>query len=655
MLLIRSVLTAVVVLFLAAVHTALFADGMIINPAEKFVTSPGGVDLRTGRFVYSQTDIPAPEPAGGLALTRTMPDYVAMHANQFGNFSSNWDIMLLETRTNLYTGEPYGNDYRMNLHLGGRSITFFSNVNAQGYQYQGDGANVTLTYTGGTKASATAIYTFEDTDGSIFTFRPIGNLDCADQVWGSGPRRCAYVSSIVRPDGTKLDFTYAYDASKSGNRARLTQVVSSRGYALLFEGSGTSISKSCLINYSRTALPSGGTCPADAIATVGYGYTASQKLASVTDPLNQTASITYSQSGSTTNMAFIAPGETTPWMVNSYYLRLDEEGANQEITTSQALADGHVYTYTNFFTPTTTSRPTATIMGGAFTDTAGNSGSATFDFPIKSGSRSQFYHCMTRPCPEIMPEDELDWNYQATPGPVSIQDGLGHTTTYDYCDPVAAAGLPSYEPDRCMLVPMNNFTDPEGVRTDIKYDGYRNVTEVRRTPKPGSSLPQIVTAATYDCSSRKFCTKPVSSTDAKGNVSDMVYSPDHGGIISEMQPAPVAGGARPLKLYAYAQRYAWVKDAGGVLMQAASPVWVPIGVTVCQTLAGTSPAAVCDTTAQQLTTTFEYGATGTAEALLIKGEAVTSAGVTLRTCFGYDNAGRRISQTSPNANLATCP
>ncbi|WP_163360254.1 hypothetical protein, partial [Enterobacter hormaechei] len=33
--------------------------------------------------------------------------------------------------------------------------------------------------------------------------------------------------------------------------------------------------------------------------------------------------------------------------------------------------------------------------------------------------------------------------YQITPGPVSVTDELGRTTTYEYCDPVVAAALPA--------------------------------------------------------------------------------------------------------------------------------------------------------------------------------------------------------------------
>ncbi|HEU0135162.1 MAG TPA: hypothetical protein VFR28_10090, partial [Allosphingosinicella sp.] len=130
---------------LAAPAEAQSGETKIVNfPAEKFNIAPGGVDMRSGRFVYSETEL----SAGPLALTRTMPERVASHANPFGNFSHNWDIFLLETRTDLYGGNPVGLDYRMNVHYGGRSFTFDGYNYSQGYSSKSDTASATLTFTG---------------------------------------------------------------------------------------------------------------------------------------------------------------------------------------------------------------------------------------------------------------------------------------------------------------------------------------------------------------------------------------------------------------------------------------------------------------------------------------------------------------------------
>jgi hypothetical protein len=47
------------------------------------------------------------------------------------------------------------------------------------------------------------------------------------------------------------------------------------------------------------------------------------------------------------------------------------------------------------------------------------------------------------------------------------------------------AGLPANERNRCVVEPAAQYIiDPEGIRTDLRYDGNRNVVEAKRSPKP---------------------------------------------------------------------------------------------------------------------------------------------------------------------------
>jgi hypothetical protein len=39
---------------------------------------------------------------------------------------------------------------------------------------------------------------------------------------------------------------------------------------------------------------------------------------------------------------------------------------------------------------------------------------------------------------------------------------------------------------------------------------------------------------------------------------------------------------------------------------------------------------------------------------MLRGVAVTADGQTLRTCYGYDRDGNKISETKPRAGLAVC-
>ena len=95
-------------------------------------------------------------------------------------------------------------------------------------------------------------------------------------------------------------------------------------------------------------------------------------------------------------------------------------------------------------------------------------------------------------------------------------------------------------------------------------------------------------------------------------------------------------------------------------MQAATPVWLRTQSSLCRTSASTgNPAAPCATAGDEVLTQYDYGPNSGPNTLLLRGQTATSTdgGVAtiLRTCFTYDAQGRRISETQPNANLASCP
>lgn len=155
------------------------------------------------------------------------------------------------------------------------------------------------------------------------------------------------------------------------------------------------------------------------------------------------------------------------------------------------------------------------------------------------------------------------------------------------------------------------------------------------------------------CTNALTCNQPASVTDARNVSTDYTYDAVHGGLLTKMQPAPVPGAPRPLAVYAYQQRYAYVKGPAGTLQQAASPVWVPVSETLCQTAAGSS-APVCDSATPSMITTYEYGANGTANNLFLKGKVVTADGISLRTCYGHDDFGNVLFVTTPGAGQGAC-
>jgi RHS repeat-associated protein len=623
---------------------------LLNTPAEKFAVAPGGVDLRTGRYVYKQADLSVggADESGGLSLTRIMNSDVDGHVAPFGNLSDNWDIMLTERRPAIdHPTTTCCVDYRINVHFGGRSETFESYATAIGFAQVSKGAYATLSYVGD-RASAGVVYTFTAADGTVATFRPLGNSDCSNAL------RCAYVSQVVEPDGTTFGFDYAASGASSGGTVQLRRVTSSRGYALLLEGSGNLVTKACVLNLAQTSVPADNLCPPGALATSSYAYGGAARLAGVARPDGSREGFTYTaDSSGGLLMGFVKPGQTSPWLTNRIAIEKDEEQVPQEIVYGQTLAGGETYTYGYGRTPPTDNKPETTIAGGSWVDAAGRGMQVAYDFPIRPGANMPGSACTLRPClwPMI---DDPSIVYQQTPGPVAIVDALGHTTSFDYCDPAALIGLPSTEHNRCIVLPLQSFTDAEGAKTELAYDGNRNIVRAVRHAKPGSTLADIVTTATFDTAHAKSASKPLTMTDARGNTTTYTYAPEHGGVLTETQPA--LNGVTPQKRYSYVQRTVWVANGAGGYGAAGPPVWLLASVSTCKAGNPASSGTGCALGASdEVVTAYDYGPDAGPNNLLLRGTVVDPGGLNLRTCFAYDAQGNKASETRPRAGLAICP
>src|SRR4051812_31427054 len=76
----------------------------IAPPPEKFAIAPGGVDMRTGRFVFNQTDLSIGDKSGGIEFQRIVSTALLGHIDPLGNFAHNWDITLLEKKVFITDG-----------------------------------------------------------------------------------------------------------------------------------------------------------------------------------------------------------------------------------------------------------------------------------------------------------------------------------------------------------------------------------------------------------------------------------------------------------------------------------------------------------------------------------------------------------------------
>jgi hypothetical protein len=528
------------------------AQTLPVTPPEKMMVSPGGVDMRSGRYAYSQTDLAIGGEAG-LALTRTLSQQVVGHANPFANFSHNFDLMLVMKSVHIQTGDlgdsPGNPDTQVEIAFGGLSQTFQSAGTATGFDLVSHAGYARLTYSApdGRRENPAAVYTFQTGNGATAVFRPVGSSDCSTTL------RCAYVAQLTHADGTRLSFDY--ETGGGPNTTRLRSVTSSRGYALLLEYGGGGVAKACVLNLAVAVKPASNICPAGAAAaTYAYdGATGETRLASATDATGAVSSFVNAAG----LIGFVKPGQGAPWLTNRFTrTEVNDDGLYADIVDSQAYADGQSFTYGYDHGPYVPNH-VATIAGGSVSNARGEGTSVAYDFPIKPGT-GPGEPCLRLPCTQDnLNADGTDSTaYQMPSGPASVTDALGRVTSFDYCDPQAMANLHSTYHHRCyvMAAPVSS-TDLSGIKTYYTWDfSTHTLLGTRQVAVPGSGLADISRAATYNCTPAtiRACEKPLTVTDARGGVTAYAYAPEHGGVLTETQPA--VGGVTPQKRYSYVQR-----------------------------------------------------------------------------------------------------
>lgn len=479
------------------------------------------------------------------------------------------------------------------------------------------GACQNMSGTGSTLVKTASNWTYTTEDGSVYTFdAPAYTIDQYDPVAVAGK-----LLTISRPTGAVVTINYT---SSNG----IQSVVSSRGYALQYTGNangGTTISAVNLASH---------TC--DGTVTTCDGVDSSITISA---PFNVVSGV----DGQTYYSSQITDATGRNWLYAIYpiptYDPLNQYFAHDGIRYFKS-PDGYEASMTY-------------DQAGRITGFTDNRGNWTYSYPDETlyeaeHGRTDHVISVTDPSGALLYTAHADSSDSWTD---YVQDPNGNETQFgsDGASYTDGYGVIDY-------ARLHTLTKPElNVRT-WTHDSRGNVSAVTDTPKPNSGLTSIILNAAYPptCSNPITCNKPTSTTDAKGNETDFTYDPTHGGILSEMRPAPAAGAARPLKLTTWAQKTPYYKNSSGTLVASSTPIWEVSTVTECQTVAG-SNSPVCDSAAPKRVTTYEYGANGTANALWPHGIAVTADGTTRRTCYSYDALGNKISQTSPRAALASCP
>lgn len=220
--------------------------------------------------------------------------------------------------------------------------------------------------------------------------------------------------------------------------------------------------------------------------------------------------------------------------------------------------------------------------------------------------------------------------------PVSIEvvqpgQTTGLTTTYTYYS-------------SCLL---DTVTYPEGNKTKYTYDSVGRVTEVRSIAKPSSGVPDMVRSYGYaacSASTNKYCTKPTSTTDERGQVTTYWYDNVHGGLTKVRSPRESATGRWAVTEYSYAQKHAWFRaSASATQVQASTPVWRMVQSRSCSA-ATVDAGCPASTGTDVLNTDYTYEAGNSTTPSNVKLASVTArsgnSAVSSTVSYTYDTWGR---------------
>jgi RHS repeat-associated protein len=196
----------------------------------------------------------------------------------------------------------------------------------------------------------------------------------------------------------------------------------------------------------------------------------------------------------------------------------------------------------------------------------------------------------------------------------SVTDPLSRQTSYQY----DSSGRPT------------RITQPEGNYVQYTYDARGNLTETRAVAKSGSGLPDIVTSATYasSCDGNRSCNQPLTTTDARGNVTEYDYDEEHAGLLSVTAPAPGGSGDRPQVRYTYAPAFG---ETGPLVLTELSE---------CQ--AGTAPS--CEGTANEAVTALGYDDDGNVDTVTRRNG---TSSITSTVTATYDGVGNLLTVDGP--------
>lgn len=248
------------------------------------------------------------------------------------------------------------------------------------------------------------------------------------------------------------------------------------------------------------------------------------------------------------------------------------------------------------------------------------------------------------------------WRYSYGSGTTTVTSPLGevtyikYNTDKNYVTEARDANLRTtyYQYDSGDR--LSQVTFPEGNSLNYTYDARGNIIRETRTPKPGLGIP-ISRSADYPatCSNAVLCNLPAYTVDSAGNRTDFEYAPT--GTIN-VATYPISQGTALATATVGTRKPTRIllpPDVNGVRPEIRNSYedGMLIRSAECRTTAN------CVGTADEVVTEYDYGGTAASRRLPF-GVTVTAGGISLRTCHSFDMRGQVVSQTPPNAQLASC-
>jgi hypothetical protein len=564
-------------------------------PPKILTRTPGGVNISDGAFVETVTDI----QIGTLALERFhmgVPQAPTGFSGRdpddpFFGRHVSHNFDIYVAKNLTQAHDGYPQEYMPIVHMG----------MATSGMYEQDRASPNATIypandeaMKGVMVQVNGDYNYTDETGVVYQFDH--NIPAIGA--GAGAQR---VSSITYPTGRLVTFGY----SSSG---QLKIVRDNQGFAIVFDyASNGNVSAACGYNAAVTAVSASSTCTGAALKTT-YAYTG-DLLTGVTDVTGGTTTYTYT----TNHLCITPPGYSTCKIDNMY------NGFYEQVV-QQTMADGSVWSLALAIPH---SRDPEIYVDGTHTTRVTDPSGHYTDYEFTGSTLNR------------------------------VTDSNGHVTAYTFVGSVNYHD-PFPEPNQGNI--LAEVVYQEGNRYVSANNGpYLTPGDETWYAKPSSGTTNVTVSRGYgSCLTLSpSCFWPIWTRDGNGNQTDITYN-SVGQVLTETGPA--VNGMRPQTRYEYTGRAAWISDGAGAFTPAGAPISVRVASSTCRTSAATgNPAAPCATAGDEVRTTYDYGPDSGPNNLFLRGQAITADGVTLRTCWGYDSSGRRISETGTGAQPTQCP